>query len=239
MESAGQDSDGLGEKLPRGSHGLPPEFVAHSQRERLIAGMARVMLRQGYAATTVDHIASESGVSRKALYTHFSGKEDVLLQAHRSIVERIRTGAAPAIAERDDWRDRLGALLDWGLELFAREPALANLALVEVAAATPASRRLQREMLGTVRGLIEQAIEGSGRQVPEVVIDGMLGGMIYAIAKAAEDGDPRRLPELRPELVAWFALIFDGPAATVVREPPARPSRQAARPSRQAARGVR
>jgi AcrR family transcriptional regulator len=204
---------GSDDRLPRGSHGLPPEFVIHSQRERLFAGIARVMARRGYAATTVDEIASESGVSRKALYTHFSGKEDVLLQAHRAIVEQIATGAGPAAAEQDDWRVALRALFDWGLQLFAREPAFANLALIEVAAATPASRQLQRETLDGIRTLIDQATADSGRVVPDVAIDGMLGGMVYAIAKAAEEGDPAELPLLRPQLMAWFVLLFDGPEA--------------------------
>ena len=200
-------------KLPRGSHGLPPEFVVHSQRERLFAGMAQVMARRGYAATTVDQIASASGVSRRALYAHFSGKEDVLLQAHRAIVDRIATGAGPAVRAQDGWRPALRALLDWGLELFAREPALANLSLIEVAAATPASRRLQRETLQGVRTLIEQATAGSARVVPEIAIDGMLGGMVYVIARASEQGDAARLPALRPQLMAWFRLVFDGPEA--------------------------
>lgn len=215
MGQARHEPDGHGPsgQLPRGSHGLPEEFVARSQRERLFAGMARVMARNGYAATTVDQIAAESGVSRKALYTHFSGKEDVLLQAHRAIVERIAVGAGPAIAEQEDWRASLRALLDWGLELFAREPAFANLSLIEVAAATPASRRLQSETLDRVRVLIEQATAETSRAVPDVAIDGMLGGMVYVVAKAAEEGDPSELPSLRPELMAWFVLVFDGSEA--------------------------
>lgn len=217
MGSARHDSDRSSgrpyDRLPRGSHGLPPEFVVHSQRDRLFAGIARVMARRGYAATTVDEIASESGVSRKALYTHFSGKEDVLLQAHRTLVDQVTAGAGSAAAEQDDWRAAMRALFDWGLELFAREPELANLSLIEVAAATPASRQLQRETLDRIRTLIERAIAESDRIVPDVAIDGMLGGMAYAIAKAAEEGDPAALPTLRPQLMAWFMLVFDGPEA--------------------------
>jgi AcrR family transcriptional regulator len=213
MVSGRHQPSGVDGKLPRGSHGLPPEFVAHSQRERLFAGMARVMARQGYAATTVDQIASESGVSRKALYAHFSGKEDVLLQAHRAVVERIFAGAAPAIAEQEDWHSALRALLDWGLELFGREPELAKLSLIEVSAATPASRHLQRETLDRVRALIEQALASSDRTVPDIAIDGMLGGMVYAVARVAEEGDAASLPELRPQLMAWFMLVFEGPDA--------------------------
>jgi AcrR family transcriptional regulator len=203
----------LGERLPRGSHGLPPEFVVHSQRERLFAGMARVMARSGYAATTVDLIAAESGVSRKALYTHFSGKEDLLLEAHRSVTERIAAGAGPSVAEQSDWRAGLRVLLDWSLELFAREPELANLSLVEMSAATPASRQLYRETLMRLRLLIERATADSPRPVPEIAIDGTIGGMITVIARAAGEANSADLLTLRRELMAWFMLVFDGPEA--------------------------
>lgn len=213
MEDAQHRSRGVGEKLPRGSHGLPPEFVVRSQRERLFAGMARVMARSGYAATTVDDIATESGVSRKALYAHFSGKEDVLLQAHRAVVKRMLTGAGPAIAEQDNWKSALRALLDWGLEFFSREPSFAHLTMVEMGAATPASQRLQRDSLDAVRTLIEQAIAQGARPLSDTTIDGMLGGLIYVVAQAAEHDPPDDLVALRPELMSWFVLVLEGPEA--------------------------
>jgi AcrR family transcriptional regulator len=206
-------SNGVGRQLPRGSPGLPPEFVVRSQRERLFAGMARVMARSGYAATTVDDIAAESGVSRKALYAHFSGKEDVLLQAHKAVVKRIATGAGPAIAEQDNWKSALRVLLDWGLEFFSREPDFAHLTLIEMGAATPASQRLQRDSLDSVRTLIEQAIAQGARPLSSTTIDGMLGGLIYVVAQAAEGCPPDDLVALRPELMCWFVLVLEGPEA--------------------------
>lgn len=211
------------EKLPRGSHGLPSEFVVRSQRERLFAGIARVLMRNGYAATTVDDIAIESGVSRKALYAHFSGKEDVLLQAHRAVAERIATGAGPAIAEHGDWKSALRALFDWTLEFFAREPAFAHLALVEMAAATPSSRQLQRESLAGFRQLIEQAASQSQAPISDTVIDGMLGGAMYVVAQAADAAKAEQLPALRAELMAWFVLVLEGPEAAQGELAPAAP----------------
>jgi AcrR family transcriptional regulator len=201
------------DKLPRGSHGLPTEFVVRSQRERLFAGMARVMVRSGYAATTVDDIALEAGVSRKALYAHFSGKEDVLLQAHKAIAERISTGVGPAVAEQDDWKEALRTLFDWALEFYAREPAFAHLTLVEMAAATPASRQLQRDSLGAVRALIARAANRAAGPVSDTAIDGMLGGAVYIVGQAADGDAPERLPALRNELMAWFVLLLEGPVA--------------------------
>lgn len=200
------------EKLPRGSHGLPVEFVIRSQRERLFAGIARVMARRGYAATTVDDIAVESGVSRKALYAHFSGKEDVLLQAHRAITERIVAGAGPVIAEQTDWKAALRAFFDWTLEFFAREPAFAHLVIIEMTAATPASRQLQRESLAPVRALLEGGIDAEAHPVSDTAIDGMLGGLSHVVARAAEDSGAK-MRELRPQLMAWIVLVLDGPNA--------------------------
>jgi AcrR family transcriptional regulator len=191
---------------------LPNEFVARSQRERLFAGIARVMLRQGYAATTVDDIAVESGVSRKALYAHFSGKEDVLLHAHRAVGERIMTGAGPVIAEQSDWKAALRAFLDWTLEFFSREPAFAHLVLVEMAAATPASRRLQRESLAPLRALIQTGMEDSTAAIAETALDGVLGGLTYVVARAADEGSAN-LRDLRPRLMAWIVLVLEGPDA--------------------------
>jgi AcrR family transcriptional regulator len=199
-------------KLPRGSHGLPNEFVARSQRERLFAGMARVMLRQGYAATTVDDIAVESGVSRKALYTHFSGKEDVLLQAHRAVGERIMAGAGPVIAEQESWKSAVRAFLDWTLEFFSREPAFAHLVLVEMAAATPASRRVQLESLAPVRGLIAPGMAEDTASMSDTALDGILGGLIHVVAKAGDDGTAD-LRTLTPKLMAWIVLVLEGPEA--------------------------
>lgn len=213
VEAAGDGPGRISEKLPRGSHGLPPEFVVRSQRERLFAGMARAMARNGYAATTVDDIATESGVSRKALYTHFTGKEDVLLQAHRAVVERVMAGAGPAIAEQDNWKSATRALLDWALEFFAREPAFAHLSLIEMAAATPASRQLLRQTLGSARALIDRAADEGARRLSDRAIGGMLGGVVFVIANAADDGPPNALPALRPELMAWLALTLEGPEA--------------------------
>lgn len=171
------------------------------------------MARCGYAATTVDDIAVESGVSRKALYAHFSGKEDVLLQAHRAVAERIKAGAGPVVVEQPDWKAATRALFEWTLEFFAREPAFAHMVFVEMAAATPASRKLQRESFETIRELIQRIVAPAPQATSSTAIDGMIGGLAYVISKAAEEGEPSDLRAMTPELMAWVALVLEGPAA--------------------------
>src|SRR4029077_17543211 len=52
-----------------------------SSREALIAAALHEFTEQGYEAATVSGIAERAGVTTGALYAHFRGKLDLLLQA--------------------------------------------------------------------------------------------------------------------------------------------------------------
>jgi AcrR family transcriptional regulator len=59
-------------------------------RERLIEAAGKVFARRGYHRATVDEIASEAGFTIGALYSNFSGKEDLFLAiADRQVEERV------------------------------------------------------------------------------------------------------------------------------------------------------
>jgi AcrR family transcriptional regulator len=48
-------------------------------RERLLDAALEVFSRRGYHSTSVDEIAAEAGFSKGAVYSNFSGKEDLFL----------------------------------------------------------------------------------------------------------------------------------------------------------------
>jgi AcrR family transcriptional regulator len=50
-------------------------------RERLIAEARRLFRERGYAATSLEQIAEAAGVTKGAIYGHFSSKEDLLTSA--------------------------------------------------------------------------------------------------------------------------------------------------------------
>ena len=84
------DFIGQMERLPRGRHGLSPEFVARNQRERLIAGLTEVLDEVGYQKTTVSLIGQRAAVSKSDFYKHFDSKDDCFFAAYESAIERIR-----------------------------------------------------------------------------------------------------------------------------------------------------
>src|SRR5919198_3788545 len=73
-------------------------------RQRVLAAAAKVFARRGYHQATVDEIASEAGFTIGALYSNFSGKEDLFLAlADRQVEERVaEVGAIADAAEGDE-----------------------------------------------------------------------------------------------------------------------------------------
>ena len=73
-------------------------------REQLVATASRVFARRGYHQATVEEIAAEAGFSTGAVYSNFSGKEQLFLAlADRQVSERVAEIEAVAdAAERED-----------------------------------------------------------------------------------------------------------------------------------------
>lgn len=67
--------------------------VKHTgNRERILQAAGEMLYRQGYNATSVDHIALVSGVSKSNFYYHFPSKEDLgvaVLAARRDELEAM------------------------------------------------------------------------------------------------------------------------------------------------------
>jgi len=95
-------------------------------REQVIAAAARVFARRGYHKATVEEIASEAGFTIGALYSNFSGKEELFLaiadrqteaQVSRiaSIADAAEAGADAGPQAADQVRRLLEADPDWPL----------------------------------------------------------------------------------------------------------------------------
>src|SRR6478609_11692973 len=97
------------ERLPRGRHGLSPEFVARNQRERLISGLIEVLYEVGYQKTTVSLIGQRASVSKSDFYKHFESKDDCFFAAYEAAIERIRKVVTDACAgsEKSEWSPRV------------------------------------------------------------------------------------------------------------------------------------
>jgi AcrR family transcriptional regulator len=195
------------ERLPRGRHGLPREYVAQNQRERLLASLAECLEERGYDGTTVSTIGKRAGVSKSDFYKHFESKDACFVAAYDDAVERIRARVLAACEEAGDWGPGVLAGLAALLDLLVAEPAQAGLVLVEgLRAGRGVYDRYQVALQSFVPYLRDGApVPAGGAAPPEATDEAVVGGIASLLARRVLAGETAKLGELLPE-IAEFAL---------------------------------
>jgi AcrR family transcriptional regulator len=195
------------ERLPRGRHGLPREFIAQNQRERLLTALAECLEEKGYEGTTVSAIGKRAGVSKSDFYKQFKSKDACFVAAYDDAVERIRAVVLATCAERPDWATGVLSALSALLDLLAAEPAQTQLVLVEgLRAGRGVYDRYQVALQSFVPYLIDgaPAPEGGSRP-PQATDEAVVGGIASLLARRVLADDTKTMPGLLPE-IAEFAL---------------------------------
>lgn len=138
-----------------------------AKRQQITAAAQKLFLSQGYAATSMDAITAEAGVSKQTLYAYFPTKIELL--AHTVYSGMSKLMVAPTAAETIDSIEQLREwLIDFAERLVTnlmqpQTTALLRLVLGE-AFHVPELRRTFREALpgqalGTVRRVLTIATE--------------------------------------------------------------------------------
>jgi AcrR family transcriptional regulator len=78
-----------------------------ARREQILAAATRAFARSGFAATSLDDVADEAGVSRVILYRHFESKADL----YRAVLDRASARLAAAVGAADYTPESVDALL--------------------------------------------------------------------------------------------------------------------------------
>lgn len=202
------------ERLPRGRHGLSPEYVARNQRERLITALIDGLYEAGYQSTTVSLIGQRAAVSKSDFYKHFESKDDCFIAAYDVGIGRIREHVEAACASVGDnhWPERVGAAIDALLGLFTVEPALASMALVEgIRAGRGVYDRYQAALDGFVDDLCRGAPPSpAGGEVPTAMSEAVVGGVAAMLGRRILAREPEQLPQLFPEILEFVLAAYLG-----------------------------
>jgi AcrR family transcriptional regulator len=202
------------DRLPRGRHGLSPEFVARNQRERLIAGLTQALYEVGYHETTVALIGQRAAVSKSDFYKHFESKDDCFVAAYDAAIERIREQVVTACeaAAGEGWADRVHAAIAALLDLFDEEPALASIALVEGLRAGRGVYDRYQAALESFVGILGTGTPPpqAGGGVPEATDEAVVGGIASLLSRRILGGEGERLSELFPEILEFTLASYMG-----------------------------
>jgi AcrR family transcriptional regulator len=201
-------------RLPRGRHDLPREFVARTQRDRLIDAMARTVAEKGYVGTSLGDVCAAAGVSTRAYYQHFPDKETCFLAAFELGVELLQKSVAVAYGQPGRWPERMRRGLGTLLHILAAEPAFASLAVVEVLAAGPKALAGRRQLLASYLDFFGAAPRRAGQpEVPRVAVEAVIAGVYGVIFDHVSTGRAAELPGRLPELTYVVLAPFVGPKA--------------------------
>jgi AcrR family transcriptional regulator len=201
--AAAAESGSTPPRLPAGRHGLPREFIAQNQRERIITALVDTVAERGYNATTVAHITKAAAVSRRTFYEHFADKETCFLAAYGMIADHIRESMQVAAEAFDEWPQKVRAALATMLRFLAGEPELARVCMIEpIAAGGEIAARHRASMHGFVEILKAGRPQHSGeRPLPEATEATLVGGIVSLIVREINAGRTERLEALLPDLV--------------------------------------
>ncbi len=194
-------------RLPRGEHGTSRSFVVHSQRERILDAVTNLTARGGYSALTVEGIATEASVSLQAFYQHFHDKEDAFLVAYDIGHDKALALVEQAYRSEPDWRYGVRAGIAALFRFLAAEPAYAQMALVDVLAAT--ERSTERAFRGAA-SYAQMLLPGFERtpnreRPPDIAVQAITGGLFELALHHAMQRRMHELPAMLPR-ATYFAL---------------------------------
>jgi AcrR family transcriptional regulator len=201
-------------RLPRGRHDLSREFVARSQRDRLIDAMARTVAAKGYQGACVTDVCTAAGVSTKAFYTHFEDKEECFLATFDRGVWLVSRTMLVSHGRPGPWPVRMREGLELLLRILADEPAFATLAVVEALAAGPRALQRHHDLLASFTVFFHDAPRrASWPAVPVEAVRAVIAGIYGLIHGYVSTGRADQLPGLLPDLTYFALAPFIGPRA--------------------------
>jgi AcrR family transcriptional regulator len=214
-EAQATDSAGL-PRLPPGRHGLPRDFVAQNQRDRLAAGIIASVSELGYHETTITQIAAAAGVSRRTFYGYFNSKEECFIATFDQIADHLCDAAREAAAGKE-WPAQAAAKIAAALEVFSTNPQLARFTLaVPPRAGGEVTAHYRRALDGALLELTDGLPgEAEARRPSPTMQQSLIGGAVALIVQKLEAGEGERIRDLLPDLAELFLAPFIGRAAAV------------------------
>jgi AcrR family transcriptional regulator len=169
---------------------------AEATRRALVAAARDLFGEQGYAATSVDEIARQAGVTKGALYHHFRDKDDlfraVVEDVKRDVTDVVGEAFLTATAENETMQS-----LELGFRAFIEahlDPAVQRISIVDARSVLDATTRRTldaRYEVAVVRGAFRRAMRlGAIERQPLVPLAHIVAGALAeACAYIAEADD--------------------------------------------------
>lgn len=191
------------------------EVVAHHQRQRILAGAAKVFAERGYRQVSVADIVKAAAIARGRFYDNFSSKEDCFFALYDSATDATLEVVSQACSEStESFPERVAAGIAALLAAIEAEPALARACVVEGPAVGPPINGRFEKLIGEFAALLRSGRgDADSSELPETVEETVVGGLYWLLYHALLERRPKRIGRLRPQLVEFSLIPFIGAEA--------------------------
>lgn len=137
-----------------------PETASPARREALVRAALAVMQEGGYAAVTARKVAAKAGMSLGHISYHFSGMDEVMIEAYRLAARRLQASEAELDGASGPARERFAELIAAGFTEDILQPAHLRLRidLWSAALTRPEVARTERELHQAYRARLESLL---------------------------------------------------------------------------------
>jgi AcrR family transcriptional regulator len=197
-----------GKPSPRRGGGTEAGTGSPPQRERILDAAERLTAARGVAATSIEALVKEAGVSSVTFYEFFEGKEECFAAAFDRAVEWGREEIALA-AQGDPAAGGLtrsqevATGLRAATRLIASEPERARLVLVEAQTGGPELAARFEAALDRVAAKLREGrgLETAPADLPATQEEANAGALAWLLRERLEAGEGNELQALYPEMI--------------------------------------
>lgn len=187
--------------------------------------MLELVSKQGYEPSTVSHVISLIGMSRKTFYEHFEDRRGCFMWVAETVGSEWLGEAEEALESTLEGESRSLSLVNALFTRAIEQPGALRAVMLEPAVVRPSGPELRE---GTIRAwstLLAKALQDddpAAAQLSPELAAAIFGAIVRVLQSLLPAGvkprAPRRrqLMDLVPQLVAWAGVYVDHP-------PPARP----------------
>lgn len=180
-------------------------------RARLLAAVAKAAGEQGYGQVTIERVVLYAGATDVAFFQHFESREQALIAAYDSFVERLWDEAVGACAETAPWPARVRGAIAAVIGSLTEASSIARAFLVEATASSIAGTERQIVAMERFAELLREGRDASdSSDLPEATERALIGGIASIVSGCLLAEDPQALPALEPQLVELVLIPYVG-----------------------------
>lgn len=166
----------------------------------------------GYEGTSVQEVASRSGISADQFHRRFGSKEECFGQAYEAAAERLGEELLEAGRRADSWRLGFRAALAELLRTVAEQPLLAKALLIEVRAARGQAWDKHQQVVERLIAAIDTARKDPDAlpSTSQMTAGFMVGAIEESIGLELGAGRAAEVQRLLPDLSHLVVLNYFG-----------------------------